>query len=231
MSLESSEKKCDKCGLFLKKIEFHKNKSKLDGLHNYCKDCMTEFKKNRESNKKILIKREFYFIPDIYLVGYGRHQTYQICCLKCETGFFCHNTIKDHTDLFCENCQDYELDKYPEKNVSKINFIGNMVGWLVKIESIEKIRSFKNYKKCYIRDKYTCQYCGYNMKNSTKFLPLHIDHIKPWSCQGGNSLNNLVVSCQECNLIASDKWFTNFYEKKEHIIERRKTKSYKQIEI
>lgn len=223
MSLETLEKKCDFCGLFLKKTEFNKNKAKSDGFHNYCRDCMREQKKNKDRPKAVLVKKEFYYIPDIYLVGYGRHQTYQICCLKCDQGFFCITEVKNESDLFCEECQSTEI-QVPERNIAKTNFIGNIVGWLSKIESPTKKRSFRNYKKCYERDKYTCQYCGYNFKNATKFLPLHIDHIKPWSAQGGNSLNNLVVSCQECNLIASDKWFTSFAEKREHIIERRRNK-------
>jgi 5-methylcytosine-specific restriction endonuclease McrA len=223
MSFGTFEKKCDVCGLFLKEIDFYKNRAKATGLHNYCKICMKEHKKRKRLLKKVVIRQDLFFIPDIYLVGYGRCQTYQVCCLSCEKGFFCMNDVKNFSDLLCDDCQDREIT-LPERNTSKTNFVGNIVGWLAKIVCTVKIRGSRNYKKCYERDRYTCQYCGYNLKNSPKFLPLHIDHIKPWSAQGGNGLNNLVVSCQECNLIASDKWFTCFEEKKEYIILQRRQK-------
>ena len=149
MTLDTLNKKCEACGLFLKRIDFHKNNSKNDGLQNRCKDCMYDYKiKLRKGliEKQTLIKRDSYFIPDIYLVGYGRQQTYQNC--------------------------------------------------------------------------------NYNMQNAKKFLPLHIDHIKPWSSQGGNALSNLVVSCQECNLLASNKWFSSFEEKKDYIIFEKKKRTF-----
>lgn len=45
------------------------------------------------------------------------------------------------------------------------------------------------------RDSFTCQYCG-KMPPDTI---LHIDHIKPVSKGGDNSILNLITSCQECN--------------------------------
>jgi hypothetical protein len=46
------------------------------------------------------------------------------------------------------------------------------------------------------RDKFICQYCG---EHPPKII-LHIDHVKP-VCEGGtNSMDNLVTSCQSCNL-------------------------------
>ena len=227
MTFDALGKKCDACGLFLKRSDFHKNKSKTDGLNNRCVDCMTDYKaKLRQGfiQKQVAIKRGFYFIPDIYLVGYGRQQTYQVCCLKCTTGFFCMSDIKESRDLFCDDRQPDEITQ--ERNLSPVNLVGNVVGWIVKVMNPTKIRQQRNYKKCYQRDRYTCQYCGYNMENATKFLPLHIDHIKPWSAHGGNSLSNLVVSCQQCNLLASDKWFSSFEEKKEYILFEKKKRSW-----
>ena len=46
------------------------------------------------------------------------------------------------------------------------------------------------------RDKFTCQYCG---KQSPSVV-LHLDHIKPVSKGGKNTLLNLVTSCVDCNL-------------------------------
>lgn len=162
-------------------------------------------------------KRKVFYIPDIFLVGYGRAQTYQNRCLDCHKEFFCIEDIRQASDLFCDECQESQME-IPSENISSVNYVGNLVGWLAKTVSNYKGRPLKNYKKTYERDRYTCQYCGYNLKNATKFQALHIDHIKPWSSMGGNSLKNLVVSCQECNLIAGERWFDNFDAKKKFIL-------------
>jgi 5-methylcytosine-specific restriction endonuclease McrA len=220
-------KKCDACGLYLDSSNFYRNKAKNDGIQNRCKDCIKDYKVNLKlgiTEKQPKVVRDFFYIPNIFIVGYGRSQTFQHCCLRCESPFFCHIEIKEFPDLLCDNCS-FDETKIPETNIANVNYIGNVVGWLSKLESPSKVRKSRNYKKTYERDKYTCQYCGYNLKNAKKFLPLHIDHVKPWSAHGGNSLNNLVVSCQECNLIASDKWFVSFEEKKDYIeFERQKSK-------
>lgn len=50
------------------------------------------------------------------------------------------------------------------------------------------------------RDAFTCQYCGGN----PPAVVLHLDHITPVSRGGTNDLDNLVTSCQDCNLGKSD---------------------------
>ena len=50
-------------------------------------------------------------------------------------------------------------------------------------------------KNIYMRDKYTCQYCG------IKFPPneLNIDHVIPRSRGGKSTWDNVVCSCHDCN--------------------------------
>lgn len=224
---DTLKKKCDACGLWIEFSDFYKNKAKSSGVQNRCKDCIKDYKIKLSKGlieKQRAIRKDFYYIPDIFLVGYGRTQVFQNCCLNCEAPFFCVQEIREFQDLFCEDCKQDET-RLNERNTSKINYVGNVVGWLSKIQNPSTKRMRTNYTKVYRRDKFTCQYCGYNLQNSSKFLPLHIDHIKPWTAQGGNSDKNLVVSCQECNLLASDKWFLSFEEKKEYIIfEKQKRK-------
>ena len=233
MGLDTKTKRCDLCGLYLQFSDFYKNKSKSDGFQNRCKDCIKDYKIKLSqglSEKQETIKREFYYIPDIFIVGYGRTQVYQNCCLNCNSPFFCLKALRDFEDLFCDSCNPNEA-KIDTRNASKINFIGNVIGWICNLENPKKQRMHRNYKNAYKRDKYTCQYCGYNLENANKFLPLHIDHIRPWSSQGGNGLTNLVVSCSECNLLVSDKWFNNFEEKKEFILFEKQKKIWKKTRI
>lgn len=51
------------------------------------------------------------------------------------------------------------------------------------------------------RDSFTCQYCGKQPPD----VILHIDHIKPVSKGGKNTMLNLVTSCSGCNLGKSNK--------------------------
>ena len=46
------------------------------------------------------------------------------------------------------------------------------------------------------RDRFTCHYCG----GKPPEVVLHIDHITPVAEGGTNTLDNLITSCQECNL-------------------------------
>lgn len=48
-------------------------------------------------------------------------------------------------------------------------------------------------REVFIRDNYTCQYCG------TQTRDLTIDHVVPKSRNGGHSWENLVSACKSCN--------------------------------
>lgn len=63
------------------------------------------------------------------------------------------------------------------------------------------------------RDNFTCQYCGRNPKEDS--CKLMIDHIHP-EIKGGKYLpNNLITSCEECNLGKGDVLLTYKEHKKE----------------
>ena len=53
------------------------------------------------------------------------------------------------------------------------------------------------------RDKFRCVFCGKSPAIDVGTI-LHIDHIKPFSKGGENTLDNLQTLCQDCNLGKSD---------------------------
>ena len=61
-----------------------------------------------------------------------------------------------------------------------------------------------------------CYYCG-------EFATC-IDHLVPVSFGGGNNIDNLVLSCSWCNLLASDNVFETLDEKQDYILMRRAKK-------
>ena len=60
------------------------------------------------------------------------------------------------------------------------------------------------YRETYIKDGYRCVYCGRDMLDDFEsWMSLEIDHIIPKSKGGGDSIDNLVASCNVCNRLKS----------------------------
>lgn len=60
---------------------------------------------------------------------------------------------------------------------------------------------FKLRFKILLRDNFRCQYCGRTTQDGIR---LEIDHIIPKSKGGNNNEDNLITSCEYCNLGKSD---------------------------
>ena len=58
-----------------------------------------------------------------------------------------------------------------------------------------------NRKMVYLRDNYTCQYCG----DKFQAKDLTLDHVTPKSKGGGSSWSNLVTCCGTCNWLKGAK--------------------------
>lgn len=61
-----------------------------------------------------------------------------------------------------------------------------------KRKALSKKTRFEVFK----RDSFTCQYCGATPPS----VILHVDHIVAIAEGGGNNIDNLVTSCEPCNL-------------------------------
>ena len=168
-------------------------------------------------NKKLLRKindENEYAIPQAVVVGYGRTQTLQYKCYGCGSLYF----PTDENDVICDRC--IEQDRVGIIVNYDSVFYKKIVDWEQRIQASAG-RTQYNFKKVMRRDNYTCQYCFYSPRYVDEFLPLHVDHIKPHVVGGNNSMKNLVVACQWCNLHLSSKVFKNFVEKQEYISEIR----------
>jgi 5-methylcytosine-specific restriction endonuclease McrA len=70
---------------------------------------------------------------------------------------------------------------------------------VMRLKTYVRPRSYGAVRFCrenvYIRDEYTCQYCG--ERHTPKNLTL--DHVIPASKQGPKSWTNVVTACRECN--------------------------------
>lgn len=104
---------------------------------------------------------------------------------KCE---YCKKLFqpKIPKNIYCSSkcCQLY----YKEKNST------------IAVQYISRFIIFK-------RDEFRCIYCGRSsIENKNE---LHLEHIYPRSKGGNNNVNNLVTSCQTCNLEKSNMLLDN----------------------
>ncbi len=79
--------------------------------------------------------------------------------------------------------------------------------WKLKVRSINRKAGFilvtpEDMKTIFQRQKSKCYYCGKDLKGALKLNPrdIQLDHV----INGEHRLNNLVISCQRCNILKSD---------------------------
>ena len=75
----------------------------------------------------------------------------------------------------------------------------------IKLPSVISLKKFVSPKRTpplrreyiYLRDEYTCQYCGYKAKEKDE---LSFDHVIPKARGGLTTWGNIVTACHPCNL-------------------------------
>ena len=72
---------------------------------------------------------------------------------------------------------------------------------LVTFAKIPFKRKIFSKKSIFIRDQYTCLYCGESFEPSN----LTLDHVLPKSRGGRSTWENLVTSCKRCNVRKRDR--------------------------
>jgi hypothetical protein len=95
------------------------------------------------------------------------------------------------------NGKAQQLEK-PGMTIRTVSKEFDMPSVLVILEPIpyrEKRLSYNNSQNLFVRDKYTCAYCGKRKRKSE----LTKDHINPIVQGGKNSWTNLITACRPCN--------------------------------
>jgi 5-methylcytosine-specific restriction endonuclease McrA len=75
--------------------------------------------------------------------------------------------------------------------------------WSTQVPAIVMLREYQKPKQAirlakrniFLRDRYTCQYCGVRVRESDATL----DHVYPVSLGGKNTWENLTTACKPCN--------------------------------
>ena len=70
---------------------------------------------------------------------------------------------------------------------------------IIMLRTYEKKKNYVRYSKSnvFLRDNYTCQYCGKKMHKKACTL----DHVIPISRGGGSTFENTVCACNTCNAL------------------------------
>ncbi len=64
--------------------------------------------------------------------------------------------------------------------------------------------SLRGYgREAYLRDRFKCQYCGFDGRDFLGWMQLSVDHIVPRGAGGADDLDNLATCCHSCNSITS----------------------------
>lgn len=214
-------KHCCICKTNIKLENFCKNKRAKDGLSSQCKDCA---KKYREANKHKKseypscskeYKKEYYKINNNHINSLRRKKYAQdpnkyILQMK-------KSYQKNRSKRLLSFCLYYQNNKnkiilkqkiWRRKNIHSI-LLRNRAR-IKKIQQFELISQSK-INKLLLENNNKCHYCGIKV---IKGENLHIDHMIPLCKNGSHSINNLVPSCNVCNLKKGAKDYEEFFKKK-----------------
>lgn len=119
----------------------------------------------------------------------------QVILLNADYSFLDVISWKKAMKLICK--EKAEVIKEQSKRIMR-GLYAPLVIKLVKFIRIVYQRSIPFSKRnVFVRDDFTCQYCGEVYSRNTKSLT--IDHIIPKSREGKNTWDNCVASCKQCN--------------------------------
>lgn len=76
---------------------------------------------------------------------------------------------------------------------------------LMYVEVPRSLRKSVSRRMVFLRDEFTCQYCGRHKKELKKGEHLTLDHVKPKSRGGLTTWDNVTTACTRCNDKKADK--------------------------
>lgn len=144
-------------------------------------------------NQEKWIKTELNKLPVVGSVHrrvvYGNIYYYLI--YRTENGIFHSDYIGKKEPIDLKN--KIERRRYLKKELRKVKTALYGLGLIKRGKSVGLSKRFAVLE----RDKFTCQYCGRNVKEHK--IALVVDHINPQKHGGEDVFENLITSCAECN--------------------------------
>lgn len=109
-----------------------------------------------------------------------------------------------------ETYATFDWNEWSKLRPTDGDFTINCVGGEIRVPEIITLKGYSKIpsrvvsfsrRNLYLRDKYTCQYCGVKLQSSE----ITIDHITPKARGGQTTWENCVVACVGCNHKKADK--------------------------
>lgn len=201
-------RQCGHCGEVLPHSEFNKNKNCRGGLSNKCRACSIVYdsnwlNENRERNKENS-KRRYYEKPEAR-AEYKAKNADKIAAAKREyrkahpeeTKKHKRENLKRHPEANQRRHKRYN-ERHPE--------LQRMRGRITKLK--HDARLSKDIKRSDLMAIYEvqegrCAYCGITIFWDIQ-RDMHVDHIQPVTKGGSNELDNLCLTCVDCNVTKSN---------------------------
>jgi len=83
---------------------------------------------------------------------------------------------------------------------------------MIKSHPASRVPAQLTQRNLFLRDRYTCQYCGRMRKHLESGEYLTRDHIVPETRGGKDSWTNVVTACRKCNNIKADHLLSEMEE-------------------
>lgn len=226
MSLDNPTKLCPKCQQYKPASAeyFPVNKQRSPGLGTYCRPCSTIYKRERarlkrktetpEQHEIRLAKARAYAKANpekikakrrrAYIAGAERYRAYT-------REYYTNNRVEILSDLRSRYREDsdYRLrlveksKDWRKRNTIKVKV--NLKFYHSKRRAARLNRkddlSKSDIVNMFEEQNGRCFYCGITLSWEVH-RDIHTDHVMPFSRGGTNTLDNIVLSCEECN---SDK--------------------------
>ena len=205
-------KTCSKCAADKFVENFHRDKSKKDGLNGRCIECKNKYQKqyHQENRKNILEKQRQYQkkIPDKIRAYQKQYRNENRVGLSAEKKQY----YQDNREIMRYN-NNKSCQKRKEKKLEyNKQYVKTESGKAARLKAFQKHRALKlgakiedfKAKEVFIRDRYICQACGiktrpdYKNPNHPKYP--NLDHIIPLSVGGEHSRRNTQCLCHQCNM-------------------------------
>lgn len=188
---------CKKCNKELKITEFIKNKNCKDGYEGTCKNCKNKIRQEKYKTLQYIIPKKV-----------------KKTCKRCNRLLSYSEFAKDLKSKDCHRNICKTCDRIRIRNKHSLNKKEQtMTWWNCRANSVNK-RGTKNLlDKITGKDLYNlflnqhkkCFYCNIDISKN-----FQVEHIEPISNGGRNIIENICLSCEDCNRLKWNKSHEQF---------------------
>ena len=213
------QKQCPQCKQFypLTKDYFRVCKREKNGLTHACRECLKKrdaiyLDNNRDKNKE-RGKKRYHEKVDEYK-AYKKKNAEKIAQQKRDWRKNNPDKVKKHkhdSNKRHPESRQRRLNKYIIRHPETSRLRGRVAAMKRRVKTDMTKRS--DLLQMYEDQNGRCAYCGISIYWSIKG-DIHVDHIKPVVKGGSNNLENLCLTCADCNYSKSDndleEWLQKF---------------------